>query len=353
MHASSEPIVERSPSVSIILPTYNRARFLPEAIASIRAQQFTDWELIIVDDGSTDETPELLPKLTADIQQPVQLIHQENQGAYGARNTGLDHASGRYIAFFDSDDIWLPHHLKDCVSALDANPEVDWVYDACRLVEYATGAEIAANSFYVDGRPRPFQALAGKVVDGLHIVQDYGAVRCQLLHGLYCGLQNSVIRRSVFDDYRFEATARNEAEDQLVVIDRLLKGYCFAFLDSVGVVYQVHAENSSAAATVTSCGQERRERVLTAAAQGFELLLKRTDLPHDVRFALLRRLGQEYFWHLGYATYWSQGDRSRALECYWKAIRYWPWDWRYWKTSLAAIVKLFGRTSVRAIRLCL
>ena len=86
-----------TPAVSIILPSYNRAKFLPQAFASIKAQQFTDWELIVVDDGSTDNTRELVEELTRDWSQPARYVYQENQGAYGARNTGLDLAGGEYV----------------------------------------------------------------------------------------------------------------------------------------------------------------------------------------------------------------------------------------------------------------
>ena len=75
------------PRVSIILPTFNRARFLPEAFASIRRQHFLDWELIVVDDGSTDETDAVVRQSLHDVTQPVKYVKQENQGAYGARNT--------------------------------------------------------------------------------------------------------------------------------------------------------------------------------------------------------------------------------------------------------------------------
>src|SRR5688572_19425954 len=98
-----------APTVSILLPTYNRAAFLPQALEAIGAQAFTDWELIVVDDGSTDDTPAVLERLVAGLGRPVHLIRQENQGAYGARNTGLDAARGKYVAFYDSDDTWLPH----------------------------------------------------------------------------------------------------------------------------------------------------------------------------------------------------------------------------------------------------
>jgi glycosyltransferase involved in cell wall biosynthesis len=90
------------PRVSIILPTFNRARFLPEAFASIRQQRFLDWELIVVDDGSTDDTDAVVRQSLQGVPQPIKYVKQENQGAYGARNTGVDHASGEFLAFFDS-----------------------------------------------------------------------------------------------------------------------------------------------------------------------------------------------------------------------------------------------------------
>jgi glycosyltransferase involved in cell wall biosynthesis len=86
------------PSVSIILPTYNRAKFLPAALAAMRAQLWTDWELIVIDDGSSDNTRELVAELTRGWEQPVRYVYQENQGAYGARNRGLDMARGEFMA---------------------------------------------------------------------------------------------------------------------------------------------------------------------------------------------------------------------------------------------------------------
>src|SRR5205807_266266 len=124
-----------------------------QAFASIQSQLFTDWELIVVDDGSTDNTPELVEELTRGWPQPVRYVRQENQGVAGARNTGLDMTGGEAVAFFDSDDVWLPHHLANCAAALAANPDVDWVYGACRVVDFATGRTTAPNTFYVGGTP--------------------------------------------------------------------------------------------------------------------------------------------------------------------------------------------------------
>src|SRR4249920_3578062 len=153
MPASSEP------AVSIVLPAYNRASFLPAAIASIRDQQFTDWELIVVDDGSTDNTRETVAGAAASGAQQVRYFHQANAGPAAARNAGIDQARGRYVAFYDSDDLWLPHHLAACVSALESMPDVGWAYGACRMVDLDSGAEIQASSFHPPSGPHPFMAL--------------------------------------------------------------------------------------------------------------------------------------------------------------------------------------------------
>jgi glycosyltransferase involved in cell wall biosynthesis len=109
--------------VSIILPTYNRRETIRAAIASVQRQTFEDWELIVVDDGSTDGTASLIegsdPRLV--------LIRQENQGVNGARNAAMLRARGGYIAFLDSDDEWLPHHLELSVAFFRAFPDEDFL----------------------------------------------------------------------------------------------------------------------------------------------------------------------------------------------------------------------------------
>lgn len=96
--------------VSIITPCYNGKRFLAETIESVLAQTYTNWEMIIVDDGSTDGSADLI-KEYVNRDSRIQYIKQENGGSASARNTGISAASGRYFAFLDADDIWLPDFL--------------------------------------------------------------------------------------------------------------------------------------------------------------------------------------------------------------------------------------------------
>ncbi len=95
---------------SIILPTYNRANFLPKAIQSIQQQSYHNWELLIVDDGSTDKTKEVISQYLSD--ERIKYIYQTNQERSAARNKGINQAKGKYITFLDSDDYFLPERLE-------------------------------------------------------------------------------------------------------------------------------------------------------------------------------------------------------------------------------------------------
>jgi glycosyltransferase involved in cell wall biosynthesis len=102
------------PEVSVVIPTYNSARYLEQALGSVLAQTFQDLEIIVVDDGSTDETSDVIGDLGAQ----VQYIQQRKSGVSVARNHGVAKSTGRYVAFLDADDVWLPHKLARQIDAL-------------------------------------------------------------------------------------------------------------------------------------------------------------------------------------------------------------------------------------------
>lgn len=99
------------PFFSVVIPTYNRARSIGDAVVSVQAQTFADWELIVVDDGSTDDTAQVLAPICA-TDPRVRYLYQQNAERSAARNTGIAAARGTYICFLDSDDVHLPAHLS-------------------------------------------------------------------------------------------------------------------------------------------------------------------------------------------------------------------------------------------------
>ncbi|MEZ8833789.1 glycosyltransferase family 2 protein [Vibrio cyclitrophicus] len=106
-------------TVSIIMPAYNAGKFISESINSVLSQTYTDWQLIIIDDNSSDDTYEIVRNyLKKDSRICLLKNESDKKGAYQARNIGLESATGRYIAFLDSDDLWLPEKLKIQIDAM-------------------------------------------------------------------------------------------------------------------------------------------------------------------------------------------------------------------------------------------
>ena len=107
-------------TVSVIMPAFNTEKFLAESVESVLAQTFTDFELLIVDDGSIDRTAEIAHEFESKDPR-VKLILQKNQGVSVARNTGIENSTGQFIAFLDSDDLWKPDFLESLIALTDSD----------------------------------------------------------------------------------------------------------------------------------------------------------------------------------------------------------------------------------------
>ena len=145
-----------TPRVSIVLATHDGARFLPEALASVQAQTFGDWELVLVDDGSTDDTPAIVARAAADPR--VRPLAGPRRERCAARNRGIAEARAAFVAFLDADDAWAPEKLARQVAALDAEPAAALCYTIARYVD-ATGRPLAVR--------RPPEPLAGRIFPAL------------------------------------------------------------------------------------------------------------------------------------------------------------------------------------------
>lgn len=205
------------PTVSVILPTYNRAHLVGRAIRSVLDQTYQDFEVIIVDDGSRDNTEEIINSFTDTRIRYIR--HQQNKGGSAARNTGIKLANGKYIAFQDSDDEWLPQKLEIQVEAFStASSEVGVVYTDMLRIEK-------------DGKIKYWHSPTvtyGNLIDTK--ILEYQPFKI--------GIQSALIKRECFNKVGFF----DEMLPRFIDLDlfiRLLKDYHFYHIKQPLVKYQV------------------------------------------------------------------------------------------------------------------
>ena len=133
------------PFFSVVVPVYKSRQWVGRAIESILAQTFEDFELILIDDGSPDDSVEVIAQYT---DPRMKLIRQENRGEGGARNRGIEASTGKWIAFLDPDDQWLPGFLEDYYRVISDHQGIDFCYSSYRRI-------------YQDGRSVPAMKIEG------------------------------------------------------------------------------------------------------------------------------------------------------------------------------------------------
>jgi glycosyltransferase involved in cell wall biosynthesis len=197
------------PSVSVIIPSYNAAQFLREAVASVRAQEYSPIEIIIVDDGSTDNTAETIQSLG----ESVRHVRQANAGPAAARNRGLAEAQGEWIAFLDADDLWPTDKLRVQAARLEADLSLDVVLGR---VQYYHGTGVEKTDLRYEG-------------------PDDTLVNVHLGSGLY--------RRTAFDRVGlFNPTLRFSEDHDWFLRAREL-GVRITILNHITLLYRLHGKN--------------------------------------------------------------------------------------------------------------
>lgn len=220
------------PRISVIVPTYNRADLLSQAMASVLGQSYGDFELLVVDDGSTDNTAEIVAG-TGDPR--VIAISQEHSGLPAvARNAGMRRAAGSYIAFLDSDDLWLPDKLAQQVALMDASPALGLSYTNC--YRFASDPKMHEPAPLL----RPQEMLSGNVFDQL-----YGQPK---IPNLTVMLRSAVIAEvGCFDE-----DPRLKANEDYEYWLRIAARYPIGHLAAPLALYRAHAGGISKAVIATS-----------------------------------------------------------------------------------------------------
>lgn len=206
------------PRVSVIIPTYNRAKYICEAINSLLNQTYKDYEIIVIDDGSTDNTKEII----SGYKERILYIYQDNLGPAAARNRGIKIARGEYVSFLDSDDTFLPEKLESQVGFLDNNPSTSAVHTWW---------------YYTDsnGKTLPFK--------GRRSYNKNIRVENMLIGKVSLNLCAFMFRKSCFnDDNLFDETLCG-GEDWDLWLRLAEQGHKFYCIPKVLVAYRMHKDN--------------------------------------------------------------------------------------------------------------
>jgi glycosyltransferase involved in cell wall biosynthesis len=209
------------PAFSVVIPSCNRANLLDRALKSVRAQTFQDFEVIIADDGSTDNTPDLIERWRIHFEDRLSTLWLDHGGAAMARNAGIAVSRGRAVAFLDSDDEWLPQHLEVCHTALLANPEAGMIF--------------TDHIIQSDARIRTQAPLSGSLQE---------LVRNIILRRVVIATPSVVVRRDVFGKVGTFNKELNGTEDW-ECWSRIAVEYPVAQVSSATVVIYQHPDNFS------------------------------------------------------------------------------------------------------------
>jgi glycosyltransferase involved in cell wall biosynthesis len=213
-----------SPTVSVIIATYNRANLLPHTVASVLRQNYQDFELIVVDDGSTDDTEKVLEPYAS----RLRYVFQENQGPSAARNLGVRQARAQWIAIQDSDDLCAPNHLETLYGYIKSHPDCGMVF---------------ANGSYLGGPEHNRDTIIPKT-KSLRLAKR--GVRLEdLFDKSIVRLQAALISKHCYDEIGGHDESLRICMD-LDLAFRLFSRYPVAYLDEVVFSYRRHSGNTGA-----------------------------------------------------------------------------------------------------------
>jgi glycosyltransferase involved in cell wall biosynthesis len=213
------------PTVDVIIPAYNAAKYLSKAIESVIAQTFDDWRIILVDDGSTDETPEIARPFVEQLGAKLKYVRQDNRGLPAARNTAIRNSSAEFLALLDADDVWLPCRLFESLKAFECRPEVG--------LAYGLVSRIDPNGTIID------TPLTDQKHNDRRIVSDIYMRRVHL------PCPTITFRRASVDDVGFFDETMRATEDRDLWL-RIALRYAVRFVPKVLAYYRISPNSMSA-----------------------------------------------------------------------------------------------------------
>jgi len=286
--------------VSVIVPSYNMAHFLPEAVQSALAQSYPNLEVLIVDDGSTDDTPQVVRQWEGNPR--VRVHRQANGGLSDARNQGIALTRGPFIALLDADDTWATDKLAQQMRLFAGRPEVGVVYSDVALMD-------------PEGKPLPRGPMR----------MHRGWISGALLIENFVPASSAVARRECFERHGGFDTRLRTGEDYDMWL-RLSPHYQFDFVPEPAIHYRIWGGQMS---------KDYRARYETGIRTMERFLANNPDV---VERAAVRRAWAHTYTGRGNVTLWRGRDRFGALRDYARALSFQPGYWPAWRAILRSFI---------------
>lgn len=301
------------PEISVIVPTYNYAHFIGDCLDSIFAQTYKDFEVIVIDDGSTDDTARVLEKYKGEIR----YIYQENKGLPAARNTGIQAAQGEYLAFLDSDDLWLPEKLDEQIRFLRNDTDMGIIFSD-------------ASAFNEKGMIRKSILKEENICTGFCFQR--------LFMGNYLVMPTVMIRKRCLVESGLFDESLTAVEDYDLWL-RISLFYKIGFVDKVLAMYRVHPSNMSG----DFCRLMDNEiKVIQKIVRLHPGPVKKMGRQVSFRFcSLYNQYGLEWI---------EKGEARQAKRSFLRAIKARPWQLRSYYYLLGTIAGKRGFERLREFK---
>jgi glycosyltransferase involved in cell wall biosynthesis len=303
------------PKVSVVIPVFNGEHFIQQTIESVLAQTFQDFEIIVVDDGSTDNTAEIVKGFGG----KVTYQYQANAGADIAYNAGIASATGEFVAFLDHDDAWHPEKLARQVAILDRHPGVGLTYTELEYVDEE--GRLLNRTTWVEKR---------KVKGDLT-----GDFRSILFNKFPCAIPSAMmIRRNILNQvggFDPDLPPNGHGDVEMCILAGQISQLYFTITPLTQ--YRMHRRQMT---------HQRHDEIHANYIILLDALWSRWRNRPDARALLLRLYGRHWSWRAREAL--KRGDRSDAMRCAKAAIRYNPYYLRPWIRLLKAYFLANGKS---------
>ena len=311
--------MNRNPLVSVIIPTYNCAPYIAEAIESVLAQGYRNFEIIVVDDGSTDNTRVVLGPYW----ERIIYLEQVNQGVVAARNVGIEYARGELIAFLDADDVWFPRKLALQIQAYQQYPEAGLAFTDCSYFDESHAVDGSLFSKRVRRWFNSHRDEAGAVA--------HGWLYKELLQSNCMHTSSVLVRRDVLDKVGLFNGDFKICQDYDLWL-RIARKYPVVCINSVLCGYRYRRDSLSGPAEV------REFRYNHEWIEVLEKHLKMDWIPENLQSLAKDALCERYWW-LGW-RYFYKNRFKEARSLFFHGLRYRPFSRRHWLYVSACFLPL-------------